>query len=324
MSPKPTPDSEGEETLDHRIHRLGRLRPSQFPTIWSELGFLSSIMLSQMMAEYYISGFTVLLPSLATSLNLPTTSATWPASAFSLTAGSLFLLFGRISDIFGAQRIFLFGLAWHTIWGLAASFAQNALTMNIFRALQGIGPAAFLPSSISLLANTYRPGVRKNLIFSVYGACAPIGFFLGILFSGISVEVGTWRLYFWIGSGLVFFSFVAGIFTVPKEKHTEGRGDWKRDMDWCGAVTIIAGLIITTAAITESSRAENGWGTWYIILLFVIGVAFLAVAVYVEGWVAKAPLLPFDMFKVPGMLPLTIALFFSYGVFGTWLFYTTF
>lgn len=55
-----------------------------------------------------------------------------------------------------------------------------------------------------LLGSIYRPGPRKNLIFSIYGAMAPLGFFIGIFVAGISGQYIGWRWYFWIGSILAF------------------------------------------------------------------------------------------------------------------------
>lgn len=74
--------------------------------------------------------------------------------------------------------MYVAGLAWLTLWSLIAGFSVNDVMLNFCRALQGLGPAAFLPSSVMILGSTYRPGPRKNLVFSIYGACAPMGFFV--------------------------------------------------------------------------------------------------------------------------------------------------
>lgn len=75
--------------------------------------------------------------------------------------------------------------------------------------------------------------------------------------------------------------------------------------------------------VTGSAAAPSGWGTPYIIVAFTIGVLLLALAVFIEGWIAEMPLLPPDLFAVKYMKPLILGLFFFYGVLGTWLFYTT-
>lgn len=95
-------------------------------------------------------------------------------------------------------------------------------------------------------------------------------------------------------------------------------------MDWWGTVTVIPGLVLIVYAITGGSHAPNGWATPYIPVTFVLGWIFIAIFVYIEGWVAEQPLLPSDLFKVPGMKPLALALFFQYGTFGIFIFYASF
>lgn len=126
--------------------------------------------------EYFVSGFTVVLPTVVVELNIPTASSIWPASAFSLAVAAFLLIFGRLGDMYGAYPLYVGGLAWLALWSLVCGFAKNAIMLDVCRAMQGLGPAAFLPSSMMLIGSIYRPGPRKNLVFSIYGACAPIGF----------------------------------------------------------------------------------------------------------------------------------------------------
>lgn len=139
-----------------------------------------------------MSGFTVILPTLVKDLDIPAASSTWPASAFSLTVASFLLIFGRAADRFGGYPVYVAGMIWLTVWSLIAGFSTNEIMLNFCRALQGLGPAAFLPSSVMVLGSIYRPGPRKNLIFSIYGACAPLGFFIGIFFAGMTAEYTSW------------------------------------------------------------------------------------------------------------------------------------
>ena len=272
--------------------------------------------------EYFVSGFNVILPTLATALDIPSQSQTWPASVFSLVTGAFLLPFGRLADIYGGYVIFLFGLIWFTIWSLIGGFSTNYLMLNFCRALQGLGPAAFLPAGVMLLGSLYRPGPRKNLVFSLYGACSPIGFFSGIFFAGLSGEYLPWGWYFWIGSILLCLISLVAFLAVPSDR--KERMAFEIKMDWLGVLTTVPGLVLVVFAITGSTHASGGWRTPYIYLTFLLGIIFLSGAVYVEGWVAKMPLLPFDLFEVKYMKPLVVVLFFSYGVFGIYLFYASF
>ena len=168
----------------------------------------------------------------------------------------------------------------------------------------------------------YRPGPRKNLVFSLYGAFAPIGFFAGIFFAGVSVQFLSWGWYFFLGSIILAIVMILSYLTVPSDKGTKKKGEVK--MDWLGTVTIVPALVLIVFAITDGSHAPNGWATPYVPVTFVIGWMLVAAFVYIEGWVAEQPLLPADIFRIKGMKPLIFALFFQYGTFGIFLFYASF
>ena len=193
--------------------------------------------------------------------------------------------------------------------------------LDFCRALQGLGAAAFLPSGVMLLGSIYRPGPRKNLVFSLYGGAAPLGFFAGVFFAGLTGEYLTFGWYFWIGAMLIFSTILAAIWAVPND--TEERKAMGIKMDWMGSILIVAGLILVVFAVTDSSHAPQGWRTPYVYVTLIIGSLALFAAVYVEGWVASAPLLPPELFKVPYLKPLILALFLSYGVLGVFLLYGT-
>jgi len=86
-------------------------------------------------------------------LNIPVESRTWPASVFTLVTGAFLLPFGRLADIVGGHILFGLGLIWFMIWTLIASFSRNYGMVNVCRALQGLGPAAFLPAGLVLLSS---------------------------------------------------------------------------------------------------------------------------------------------------------------------------
>jgi MFS family permease len=98
--------------------------------------------------------------------------------------------------MYGGYPVYLFGLVWFCIWSLIAGFSTNELMLDISRAIQGLGPAAFLPSGVLLMGNVYRPGPRKNIVFSLYGGSAPLGFFFGGLHRRLDRAILKVRLVF--------------------------------------------------------------------------------------------------------------------------------
>lgn len=267
-----------------------------------------------------MSGFNILLPIVTTELDIPIVAQVWPSSVFSLVAGAFLLPLGRIADIYGGYIVFVSGLGWFLIWSIVAGFSQNYGMLIAARALQGLGPAAFLPTGIMILGRIYRPGPRKNLIFGLYGAFAPLGFFLGVIMGGVTGEYISWRWYFWLGSILVGLVTVTAIFSIPRENYEE-KGV---KMDWIGLSVIVPGLVLVVFAVTDGAHAPDGWATNYVIVTFCIGMALLAVSFYVEGWVASQPLLPFSLFKPKHMKTLIVSLIFAYGNFGIYMYYASF
>ncbi len=303
------------------LELLGRRRPAALPTALAEFGFVFAVVLSMTMAEYTISGFNIVLPSLSGSLGIPEAARALPAAAANLTTGCLLLPAARLCDRFGGRAVFLAGHAWLLAWSVACGFARDGAALTAFRAMQGLGSAAFLPAGLALLGRVYRPGPRKNLVFGIYGACACVGFYVGILVGAAASELLDWRWYFWIGAAAVALVVLLGFLTIPAHL---GDSDPAVRMDWWGLFTIAPGLVLVTFALTDAGHAPGGWRSPYILATFIVGVLCLCAAVYVQGWVSAAPLVPSELFRPKYMKRLVGALFCSYGVFGVFLFYASF
>lgn len=218
-----------------------------------------------------------------------------------MTAAFL-LPFGRLADMYGGYLVYLSGLTWFFVWSIITGFSRNELMLDFSRALQGLGPSTFLPSGLLLMGKFYRPGPPKNLVFSLYGGSAPLGFFAGVFFAGLTGTYLNFGWYFWFGAIMTFFTLIAAYFSVPSD--TRERRASGVQGDFYGSVWIVTGLIFVVFAVTDSSHAPNRWRTPYVYVTLVLGSMLLGIAVYVEGWVAKNPLIPFDSFKVPYLKPL--------------------
>ena len=252
---------------------------------------------------------------------MPQASAVRPASAFVLVSAAAFLPFGRLADMYGEHPVYIFGLLWFTVRSIVGGYAENNLMLDFCRVLQGLGPAAFLPSGVMLIRSTYRPGPRKNLVFGIYGSAAPLGFFMGVFIASATGSFLRSEWYFWIGAMLVSTTVVAAIFAIMND--IDKRKAMGFQMDWLGSIFIVSGLVLMIFANTDASRTLDGWRTSYIYITLIVGTLLLGIAFYVEGWVAVSPLPTFDLFKVPYLSALFVALFFSDGVLGIFLLYAT-
>ncbi len=252
------------------------------------------------------------------TLDIPVDTLTWPTSVFSLVTGAFLLPLGRLGDMYGGYVVYMAGIVWFFIWSLVSGFSVNYQMLIATRALAGLGPAAYQPATLMLMAKLYRPGPRKNFIFSIYGAFAPLGFFFGIIIGGLAGQYLSWRWYFWLGSIVLGVVCVTSYLTIPSDLHEDRPKDI--GMDYWGTATVVPALILIVFALTDATNTPDGWGTPYIPVTFTLGVLLLLAFIYVEGWVACHPLLPFDLFLPRYMGWLTISLFFAYGTLGIYLF----
>lgn len=302
------------------------VRSSKFRHVAAEVGFCFSIAMTQLLAEYLISGFAVVLPNFFdenASTGAGMTGMFWPAALLTLILSSFLLIFARISDMYGGYGPFMFGLIWLAIWTLIPGFVSSSLMLNISRAMQGLSIAAYTPSTFSMVGSIYPEGPRRNIVLGLYGACAPLGLYTGFLTGGALPAVES-RWYFWIASVLAFITAITAYLSVPHDR-TDRKG-LNLKMDWLGAFLITGGLILVTYALSVQPYANvnhpeiNGFAFRIVWAPLTSGTLCLAVAFWVEGWYASCPMLPFEFFKPRGVKALCFACLFFYGSFGVWLY----
>lgn len=212
------------------------------------------------------------------------------------------------------------GVAWLAIWSCVAGFAPSLEVLEVARAFQGVGIAAFTPACLTLFGSVYPNGPRKNLMLGIFGACAPIGFFAGI-FASSALPDDQWSWYFHISAIAALAILLLAYLSVPFD--TVDRTSNKLGMDWLGAFTITPGLILVVYALSASTNDSNSWTSIAVLLPFILGLACLGCAIWIEGWVASSPLIPAAFFWPRGITLFLVACVLFFSCFGIWLFSAT-
>jgi MFS family permease len=187
--------------------------------------------------------------------------------------------------------------------------------------MQGLGTAAYLPAGLAMLGTIYPPGPRKNMAFSVYGAMAPLGSFIGILIASLALQYAHWRWYFWIGAVLAFVTLSAFLLTRPSRGERVNRRDIH--VDWLGGMSLAVTITLFVYTATEAADAVRGRHTIYVIVAGFATVVGIIVTAFIEMHIAKQPLLPASIWKVRCMRPLLSALLLSYGAVSLYTCYAT-
>ncbi|CAG9977293.1 unnamed protein product [Clonostachys byssicola] len=222
----------------------------------------------------------------------------WYTASYSLTVGTFILIAGRLGDIFGHRLMFIIGFAWFSLWSLLGGIAvwSDQIFFDICRAMQGIGPAFLLPNSIAILGRTYRPGPRKNMIFSLFGATAPGGFSIGAAMASLLAERVWWPWAYWIMAiacaGLALMGWLI-IPQSPPDSADEKDIPTMARLDIPGSFAGVTGLILVNFAWNQGPVV--GWDAPYTYALLIVGILMLGIFVYIELH-SRCPLLPPSIF----------------------------
>jgi EmrB/QacA subfamily drug resistance transporter len=272
----------------------------------------------------------VAVPSIIDDLGITSSQAQWVQEVYTLVFAALLLVFGRLADQWGRRRLFALGALVFGLSSVLAATADGASWLIGARALQGVGGAMMLPTSLSLLNATFR-GRERGIAFGVWGATIGGTAALGPLLGGWLTTSFSWRWAFGINVPLTVI-VIAGLYLLVDEsrERPEGRG-----ADWAGAVlaavgfggvvfALIEGRTYGWVQATGEQLSVRGW-TWPwsvspVPVAFVIGAAALVAFVLVErrrNAAGRVAMLDLSLFSIPSFRNGNIAaLIVSLGEFG--------
>ncbi|MCJ1315056.1 hypothetical protein MMC15_000371 [Xylographa vitiligo] len=286
-----------------------------------EIAFVTIVCLAQLLTQAALGQAIAPLHIIAASFGSPNPGElSWFAAAYSLTVGTFILVAGRLGDIFGYKNLFLLGWLWFSLWSLIAGlsvYAHSEIFFDFCRAMQGVGPAVLVPNALAILGQTYPQGMRKNMIFALFGATAPGGFVVGAVFASLLAERASWPIAYYCMAIVCFLVAVCAMFIVPTPEKDPNGPHYDKSFDYIGAIVGIAGLVLFNVAWNQAPSV--GWGTPYVIVLFILGLIFIIAFFLVERRV-KQPLLPLDALSGNvGFVLGCIAL--GWSSFGVFLYY---
>jgi EmrB/QacA subfamily drug resistance transporter len=268
------------------------------PRRWSALAVIA---LAQFMVIMDTSIIGVALPEIQTDLGFSPGDLSWVFNAYVVAFGGLLLLGGRLSDLFGARRLFLAGWAVLAAGSLAAGLAETAGVEIAARALQGVGAAFIAPSALTLLIMLFGHDPKELMkAFAVYGAAAPAGGTAGVFLGGVITEWISWPWVFYINIPIALAVLAVTPALMPSAAARRG------SIDLAGAVTATAGLALTVFAIVRAP--EEGWGSPATLVVLAGGLALLALFVALQASL-REPLMRLSILRTPNLAAANLAQF---------------
>ncbi|MSS45983.1 MFS transporter [Cutibacterium sp. WCA-380-WT-3A] len=224
--------------------------PAQpFPGRWKALAVLAAG-LSLIVLDGTIVG--VALPTMISALDLNLTDAQWVNAIYNVIFAALLLGAGRLGDRVGRRTTFAAGVVLFVGGSLLAATASGPGSLIASRAVQGVGGALVLPSTLSSVNSLFR-GKDRAAAFGVWGAVMSGMAALGPLLGGILTEYASWRWIFWVNLPLGLLVFIGIAAWVPQ---TRGKPA-ERGVDVDGLLTSAIGFGLLVFGLIEATSL--GW-----------------------------------------------------------------
>ena len=250
------------------------------------------------------SVINVALPAIMRDLGGGLSTQQWVVDAYLITLGSLILLAGSLSDLFGRIVILRTGLIAFGAASLLCAIAPTWQILVASRALQGVGGALLVPSSLAIILSNFSGPAQAKAIGQWTGFTS-VAFLTGPLLGGLFVDYLSWRWVFAINVIPILITLY--LLFVLKQKDVREEGV---KLDIPGAILGVIGLGLPVFALIE--QGNYGWGSPVILVPLVVGILALVAFLWRER-VAKQPMVPLALFRVRNFSVGNVATTFVYG-----------
>ena len=226
------------------------------------------------------------LPRMQRDLHVGVASLQWTVNAYGIAFAAGIITAAALGDRFGRRLVFNSGLALFTIASAACALAPNMAELIVARTVQGLGAAAVLPLSLTILTTAFPPE-RRGMIVGVYGGLAGLAVALGPIVGGAITEAIDWHWIFWINVPIGLAAVLLGLRLLP-----ESHGAPER-LDLIGVSLVTAGVVALVWALTRAN--DVGWASAEIVGTLAIGALLLAAFLWWEHR-ADEPMVPPRLF----------------------------
>ncbi|MFG1810668.1 MFS transporter [Streptomyces sp. NPDC049040] len=276
---------------------------------------LAAIVGTQLMLLLDATVVNVALPGIGTHLGFSPTGMSWVLNVYTLAFGGLLLLGSRLGDLIGRRTALVWGVSAFTLASVAGGLANDSATLLVARGFQGAAAALAAPSTLALIATSFREGSERNRALSVFSAISGAGSAVGLTVGGMLTDWGSWRWVFFVNIPVgIAIVLMAPRFIKETERHRGGR------FDVAGALTGTLGMASLVYAFIRVG--ETGWGDTRALTSFATAVALLAAFLVNETRVER-PLVVLRLFTDRNRaLAYSVMLLTAAGMFGTFYFST--
>ncbi|MFM9368491.1 MDR family MFS transporter [Streptomyces sp. Da 82-17] len=257
---------------------------------------MSGLMLGMFLGALDQTVVSAALRTIADDLHGLTAQA-WVTTAYLVTATLSTPLYGKLSDIHGRRRMYLWAIALFAAGSLLCGCATSIHQLAAFRAVQGLGGGGLMSLAMTVIADITSPRERgryQGWFMAVFGGSSIVGPVVGGLFAGAGTLLGIagWRWIFLVNVPLA----AVALAVITRVLHRVPHQPVRHRLDYAGALTLATG-VVPLLVVAEQGRTW-GWSSPQALALYVVGAAGLVGFVAVERRMGQAALLPLRLFRI--------------------------
>ena len=250
---------------------------------------------------------TSALPVIQGDLGSSTGQLAWFLNAYTLVFATFMLPAATLGDRIGRRKVMLAGITLFTAASIAAALSTSSEALIVARAFQGLGAAAVMPLSLTLLAAAVPPAMRSAAI-GIWGGVSGLGVALGPVIGGAVVEGVSWQAIFWLNVPVALVALPLLFLAVD-----ESKGAWQK-LDLRGTLLLGGAVFLGIWGIVHGN--DDGW-TSPVVLGSLVAAVLLVPAYVVHARGLAHAVLPLRLFSSRGFsVANVIGLFFTLGMFG--------
>src|SRR4051812_7012458 len=234
--------------------RSGPIRPGRHAPVWLAIVAAS---LPMFMATLDNLVMTSALPVIRADLGSSVGQLSWFMNAYTLTFATFMLPAATLGDRLGRRRVMIAGLSLFTLASIASALSTSSEALIAARTVQGLGAAAIMPLSLTLLASAVPEKMRAAAI-GIWGGVSGLGVALGPVVGGAVVEGVSWQAIFWLNVPVALVALPLLVFAVR-----ESKGTWQR-LDPVGTALLGGAVFLGIWGIVHGN--DDGWSSAAVLL----------------------------------------------------------
>lgn len=243
---------ENSQSLDESVCYLTTDSAIAVTSSHSKAIALGAMSLAIFIISFEGTSSDVILPQIQRSLGANVSELQWVLNAYNLPVASLLLASGKLGDVYGRRRLVLLGLIIFTVASALCGFAPNLELLIAGRALQGLGAAALIPLSLTIVTATFPDLKERATAIGIWSAMSALAMVAGPGLGGLLVDALGWQSIFLINLPLGVLALILIVRGVKRDRHLS-----RQPLDWPGLLLSVVAIAACTGALMEASK-----GTW--------------------------------------------------------------